>query len=371
MDWYGNRYFETYTYTRVTWDGWNEYENYGYITDGSLEYSTSSSLKSTGSFSFEGLEVPRTDDLVRVYYSFRDSYGEETRVALGTFFVKYSALNYTDTLTGMKASGTLNAESVLVVLEEDMYGPPLTITRGSNPILEAVKLIKECGLNVDYEPTGKALGVDYTFQAGTSYLEMVNWLCDTAGYYQAYPDAYGTVILKPISVDSTAELTFANDDQSIMYPEVGDESNLSEAHNVVKIGYSSAGMYLQATAQNLSGSPISLDKTGGRRSVLYEEASDIEEGTNPTNVLRQLAEDTLKDESLKVETVTFSHAYVPMELNQSIQVDYSDFSWMGYLNSFSVTLKPSTKTQTKIQKEEYYDITFVVEVKSSEGVIDG
>lgn len=371
MDWFGNRYSETYTYTRVTWDGWNEYENYGYITDGSLEYSASSSIKVTGSFNFEGLEVPNTDDLVRVYYSFKDSTGEETSVALATLFVDYSSLTYSDTTSGMKSQGTLNGQSVLSVMENDMYGPPLTISRGSNPILEAVKLIKECGLNVDYTPSGKTMGVDYTFQSGTSYLEMVNYLCDVASYYQAYPDPYGTIMLKPIVNDEATELVFTNDDRSIMYPEVSDETNLNDAHNVVKIGYSSASTYLYATAQNLSGSPISLDKTGGRRSVLYEDVSDIDEETNATSAIRQIAEERIKDEALKVETVTFSHAYVPMELNQPVSISYSDFSWDGYIETFSVSLKPATKTQTKVQKEEFYDIITAIDVRATGGVDNG
>lgn len=356
MDWFGNRYSETYTYTRVSWDTWNEYESYDYITDGSLELSTSSSMKVTGSFDFEGFDLPRTDDLVRVYYSFTDSKGEYTKVPLATLFVEYSSLTYSDTLKGVKSKGTLNGQSVLLVMERDLYGPPYPVKRGENPILVAVRLIKECGLNVDYVPTGKVMNVDYTFPAGTSYLEMVNWLCDFAGYYQAYPDEYGTIQLNPISSENEADVEFVNDDRSIMYPEISDETNLNEACNIVKIGYSSETGYRWAEARNLSGSPISLNQTGGRRSVLYEEATDIEDGKNATSAIRELAQERLKEQALKVETVTFSHAYIPMNINQAVQVRYSDYDWLGYVNNMSISLKPAIKTQTKIQKEEQYDI---------------
>lgn len=356
MDWFGNRYSETYTYTRVTWDGWNEFESYDYVTDGSLELSSDSSLKVTGSFSFEGFEVPRTDDLVRIYYSFTDSQGESTRVPLATLFVEYSSLTYNDTTGGIKSKGTLNGQSVLAVMEKDMYGPPYTVVRGQNPILEAVKIIKDCKLNVDYVPTGQVMSVDYTFNAGTTYLEMVNWLCETAGYYEPYPDEYGTIQLKPITAEIDSDIVFANDDRSIMYPEVSDETNLKDSCNVVKIGYSSAAMYLFAEARNLSGSPISLDQTGGRRTVLYEEASDIAEDSNPIASIQKLALDRLQDQAMKVETVSFSHAYIPMNINDAIWVRYSDFSWLGYVSNMSITLKPTIKTNTKIQREEYYDI---------------
>ena len=368
MDWYGNRYSETYTYVRVSWDGWNEFESYDYITDGSLEISTSSSLKVSGSFTFEGFDLPSTNDLVRVYYSFYDSYGEQERVALATLFVDYSSLNYTDTLAGVKSQGSLNGKSVLCLLEEDVYGPPYTVRRGQNPILEAVKIIKDCGLNVNYIPTGKVLSVDYTFNEGTNYLEMVNYLCTQAGYYEAYPDAYGTVLLMPITSEDSADLVFANDDNSIMYPEISDETNLSEAHNVVKIGYSSASMFIYAEARNLSGSPISLDQTGGRRSVLYEQASDIDEGANHNAEIQRIATERLRDEAMKVETVTFSHAYVPMNINQAAEVMYTDFNWLGYINNISITLSPATKTQTKIQREENYDI--VISIKTGATGVD-
>ena len=160
MDWFGNRYNESYTYVRVSWDGWNEFESYNYITDGSLEMSSSSSLKVTGSFNFEGFDLPRTDDLVRVYYSFTDSQGEYTRVPLATLFVEYSSLTYSDTTNGMKSKGSLNGNSVLLVMDKNMHGPPYSVKKGENPIIVAMRLIKDCNLNVDYVPTGKVLTSD-------------------------------------------------------------------------------------------------------------------------------------------------------------------------------------------------------------------
>ena len=70
MDWYGNRHDETYTYTRVSWQDWKECEDYGTITEGSIELSAESELKTSGSFTFDGGEAPDINDLVRVYYAF-------------------------------------------------------------------------------------------------------------------------------------------------------------------------------------------------------------------------------------------------------------------------------------------------------------
>ena len=189
---------------------------------------------------------------------------------------------------------------------------------------------------------------------------MVNYLCDFAGYYEPYPDEYGTILLRPIVAEKEGDVLLTNDDKSIMYPEIEDETNLNEACNVVKIGYSSANMFLYAEAKNLSGSPVSLDQTGGRKNVLYEEASDIEEINNATGEIRRIAQERLKEQALMVETVTFSHAYIPISINRPIEIRYSDYYWLGYVEDMSITLKPAIKTQTRIKKETQYDIMMSV-----------
>ena len=62
---------------------------------------------------------------------------------------------------------------------------------------EAEQLVRECGLLTDATPSSYNMSEDHTFDSGTTYLEMVNWILETAGYTNAYPDANGIIQMRP------------------------------------------------------------------------------------------------------------------------------------------------------------------------------
>lgn len=357
-DWYGNRHNETYTYKRVAWENWVEHEAYPWITSGSLELSSSSDLKLTGSFDFEGMEPPNTSDLLRVYYEFDDDNGEHATCMLATLFVSYASLEHIDTTKGIKSKGTLEGSSVLKLLDEKVYGAPYTIPKNTNAIYKAQSLIKEVGLNVVYTPAIPVLSADHTFDAGDSYLDMVNWLCETAGYVPAYPDAEGNVVLKPHSaiLNQTPEIVFENNANSIMYPQIEEENEWQKTPNVVKMFYNTDLACIYAEARNTTGSRVSLDARGNREQTFYEEIGELPEDASKVRSLVDLAEAKLRELSCDIEYVKFEHAYVPMQPYQAITVNYSDLSWSGIIDNTSIDLAPSTKAQTKLKRELYSDI---------------
>lgn len=358
VDYLGNRHNEVYTYTRVSWDNWAEHENYPYITEGTLEYSADSDLKVTGSFTFEGSELPNTTDLLRVYYDFDDDAGEHARIALATLFIAFADVEHVDTIKGIKSKGALDGSSMLKTLQQKIYGAPYTITANTNAIYKAVQLIKSCGLNVEYTPDITVLAADHTFDAGATYLDMVNWLCNTAGYSPATPDAYGTIQLQPYSdtLNQDNGVTFANDDNSIMYPEVSVSNDWASTPNVVRLFYNTDKACIVAEARNESGSRASLDARGGREQTYYEETSELPDDANKLTSLVNLAESTLRALSCDIEYVTISHAYRPLYLYEQVNVQYSDMLWSGTLDTLNITLAPSTKCQSKIKRELYDNI---------------
>lgn len=358
IDYTSNRHNETYTYKRVSWGNWAEHEEYPWITDGSIEYSADSDLKVTGSFNFEGNELPNTSDMLRVYYDFDDDNGEHEHDALATLFISYAELEHIDTITGVKSKGTIDGASVLKVLQEKIYGAPYTITANTNAIYKAVTLIKSCGLNVDYTPDITVLSSDHTFDSGATYLDMVNWLCDTAGYMPATPDAYGTIELQPYTdtINQSAAVTFTNDDNSIMYPELNVANDWADTPNVVKLLYNTDQACIVAEARNESGSRASLDSRGGREQTLYEETSELPDNASKITSLIDLAETKLRAVSCDIEYVTISHAYRPLRLYELITVNYADMIWGGTLDTFNISLAPSTKCQSKIKRELYDNI---------------
>ena len=275
MNWYGNRYDETFTFRRVSPDTWQEHESYDYITQGSIESATDSELKVTASFNFEGYVLPEISDLIRVYYSFAEDAGEIAQEPLATLFVSYADLTFTDTTKGIKAEGTLEGASVLSVLADQKIGVPKTIPKNANAVYEAEQIIRSCGLLTNTVPSAYSLSIDHTFDAGTDLLEMVNWLLKTAGYREAYPDANGIVQLQPSLLVVKEPTIFANDDQSIMYPEVMRTNDWQKTPNVVRLIYNTEDACIAAFAQNNAGSRASLAARGGREITHFEEVSDL------------------------------------------------------------------------------------------------
>ena len=161
MNWYGNRYDETFTFRRVSPDTWQEHESYDYITQGSIESATDSELKVTASFNFEGYVLPEISDLIRVYYSFAEDAGEIAQEPLATLFVSYADLTFTDTTKGIKAEGTLEGASVLSVLADQKIGVPKTIPKNANAVYEAEQIIRSCGLLTNTVPSAYSLSIDH------------------------------------------------------------------------------------------------------------------------------------------------------------------------------------------------------------------
>lgn len=354
MNYFNNRRNEEFIFTNVSWDNWQELDDYNYIKNGSIEWAAEANLKVTGKFDFEGYVLPDPNNLVRVYYKFASG-GEVEKICLATFFVDYSSVTYTDTLRGLKASGNINASSVLSILENKKMGKPFTVKRKQYAVKEAEKLIQECNLNIKVEvPSAFALTSDLTFKPTDSYLTIINSLLDLAGYKQAYPDVYGTIHLEPLSKEGN-KLYFKNDDNSIMYPELVNDSNWMTTPNVVAIVYNTDEYFMIATAKNLDGSRASLHNRGNREITYVEQTANIGEDNKP-HLLRKRAEELLKSKSCDIEYIKFEHCYLPMKLWDSCTIDYGDKSWTGLLDNFSINLSPSVKTTSKVKRSLSQDI---------------
>lgn len=357
INWIGNRYREQYEYVKVSWQNWNEIGVYDYITGGSVELSASSELKATGDFTFQGTALPDVNNLLRVYYSFYDDQNNYERKPIATFFISYGDVNMLSTSAGIVSSGNITASSMLVLLQKPLTGRPYTIKKNSNAIYIAQKIVRDHGLNVDFTPDSTIVSADHTFTAGTSYLEIVNWLCKVADYRQAHTDEYGTVLLKPKReiLQNDSVWTFKNNNDSIMYPEVQETNNWQETPNVVRLLYATDNACAIAEAKNITGSKTSLEANGNREITTFEEIGEVGKGKILTKLIN-MAEKKLLDVSCDTEYVTFSHAWIPINVFDIVTINYATKSWFGNVDTMSIQLSPSTKTQTKIRRDLYDNI---------------
>ena len=354
-DLYGNRADETYTYRRVSWPDFVEGSDLGNVTSGSVELSAFSELKSTCSFSFEGGEEPGTNDLVRIYYSFDDDYGEHAEYCIGTFFVGYANTTYSLDGDSLMASGDVDGWSVLKALQDVQMGYAYTVPAGTQPVAKAVELIQGVGLPVNAaNESSYELTSDHTFEPTDSLLTVVNWLCTTANFQAPYPDAYGTVQLtryiEPSERTTVAE--FSDGELSIMYPELVIENDWQEIPNVYKLYYSTDALAMHAEARNITGSKASLDARGGRELSEVASVSELagEDSAAMLDNLKSMAETKLLNNSQEIERVELSHPYIPLMANDAVSVKYADTAWSGNVQNMKISLEPSTKCDTVLRR---------------------
>lgn len=350
----GNRYEEQYIFFRVAWENWQEHETYDYILSGTIEEATDRETKVTGNFDFEGYEIPDVNDLVRIYYSFRDDENNFFRKPIATLLVSYAELNLVDTLEGVKANGTLNGTSVLSVLKNSLTGRPYTLKKNSNAVYEAERIAREFGLEVNAEPSSFCLTTDHTFVGGTDYLEIVNWLLSSAGFI-CFPDEYGIIQMVSENQHNEDVYVFKNDDNSIMLPDVEQKNDWQNTPNVVRLLYNLDDACISSWAKNVSGSRASLESRGTREITYFEEVSDLGQGDKRQS-MSNLAVQKLESLSADIEYVTIYHAYVPIRIYDSVKINYSDYEWTGIVDNISIELSPSTECETRIKRILAQDI---------------
>ena len=355
IDLLGNRANETYTYRRVSWPSFQESDDLGNVTSGSVELSALSDLKATCSFNFEGGQEPNTADLVRIYYSFDDDNNEHGEFCIGTFFIGYADTSYRLDGDSLMASGTVNGWSVLKALQDVTLGYAYTVNAGTYAIAKAIQLIQGVGLPVNVaNESSYQLASDHTFEPDDTLLTVVNWLCTTANYQAPYPDAYGTIQIQQY-VDPSERATvatFQDDEQSIMYPDVSVENDWQEIPNVYKLYYSTDEIAIHAEARNTTGSKASLDARGGRELVQFETVSELAGATANTmkTNLANMAKKKLLNNSQEIERVSLSHPYIPLVANDAVQVIYTDRTWSGNVQNMKISLAPSTVCNTVIRR---------------------
>lgn len=354
-DLFGNRANETYSYRRVSWPDFVEGADLGNVTSGSVELSAFSDLKATCSFKFEGGEEPGTTDLVRIYYSFTDDYGEYSEFCIGTFFVGFSNVTYSLDGDSLMASGDVDGWSVLKALQDVQMGYAYTVPAGTQPIAKAIELIQGVGLPVNTASESTyVLASDHTFEPNDTLLTIVNWLCTTANFQTPFPDAYGTIQLnryiEPSERSTVAE--FADDERSIMYPELVIENDWQEIPNVFKLYYSTDELAMHAEARNVTGSKASLDARGGRELSEVDSVSELA-GADSAEMLANLesmAATKLLNNSQEIERVELSHPYIPLMANDAVSVNYSERSWSGNVQNMRISLEPATKCDTVLRR---------------------
>lgn len=260
---------------------------------------------------------------IRVYLVTNQN-GVIERFPLGTFLVQTPSTSF----DGKTKKYSLDAYTPLLELNENP--PPLgySINKKENIMDNAYQIVREhvrapvvkvaSGSN-----EGDLLYSDFVSNTDDTWLTYVSDLIANAKY-KFDLDELSRILFVP-NQDITAlqpKATFSDDDSSILYSDVTMDHDLYGIPNVVEVVYSaSREIYTARVVNDDENSPTSTVNRG--REIIHRVTDPDWTGEPTKRQLQRYAENLLKQLSSVEYTVSYSHGYYPVRVNDCVRLNYT------------------------------------------------
>lgn len=315
IDWLSSmqQTYEYYTVDPGTWKDVNRIENIKRCNiDRDLEVET------LGSATFDMVE-PISECYVRVYLIAVQN-GISYRYPLGTFLVETPSWSF----DGKTKNASVDAYTPLIELKENL--PPIgySLLKDDNIMSAAYRICREHARAPVIETTSSTtLHNGFVANTNDTWITYTSDLIANAKYVLDL-DELGRIIFAP--KQDTASLqpvwTYDDDNSSILYPDVTMNQDLYGIPNVVEVIYSYGnGSYYARVVNDNPNSPISTVSRG--REVVYRETNPSLNGSPTKQQTQEYAERLLSELSTLECTVTYSHGYCPVRLNDCVRLNYT------------------------------------------------
>ena len=315
IDWLSSmqQTFEYYTVDPNTWQDVKKIEN---VISSTID--RNSEAETLGSATITMSEAIG-ECYVRIYLVAIQN-GKTYKVALGTFLVQTPSWSF----DGKTKEISVDAYTPLLELKENL--PPIgySLLEGENIMNMAYRLCRErvrapvieavCDTNL-YD--------DFVANTNDTWLTFLTDLIENAKYVFDL-DEMGRVLFLP--VQETASLqpvwTYTDDNSSILYPDISLDRDLYGIPNVVEVIYSNGkDNYYARVVNDNPNSPISTVNRG--REIVHRVTNPSLYGDPTENQTKEYAERLLKELSTLECTVTYSHGYCPVRVNDCVRLNYT------------------------------------------------
>lgn len=246
--------------------------------------------------------------------------GVKERHPLGTFLVQTPSSSFNGKLRGV----SVDAYTPLLELKESL--PPIGyyIPKGANIMDEAYRLVRENARAPVVKATcDMTLPFDFVANTDDTWITFLIDLIAQANYVFDL-DELGRILFAP--KQDTASLqpvwTYTDDNSSILYPDISMDHDLYGVPNVIEVVYSRDGEHYEAQAVNDDpNSPISTVSRGRR---ITKRVTDPDVGGIPTkDMIQEYANKLLREWSTLEYTISYSHGYCPVRLNDCVRTNYA------------------------------------------------
>lgn len=246
--------------------------------------------------------------------------GISYRYPLGTFLVETPSWSF----DGKTKDVSVDAYTPLIELKENL--PPIgySLLKEDNIMSAAYRLCREHARAPIIEATcSTTLHDDFVANTDDTWLSFLSDLIANAKYMFGL-DELGRIIFLPRQ--DTASLqpvwTYTDDNSSILYPDISMDQDLYGIPNVVEVVYSNGNSHYYARVVNDNpNSPISTVSRG--REVVYRDTNPSLNGSPTQKQTEDYAERLLREMSTLECTVTYSHGYCPVRLNDCVRLNYT------------------------------------------------
>lgn len=304
--------FEYYTVDPGTWKDVSRIDNVKSCT-----ISRDSEAETLGSAT-----IDVTDSLGECYirvYLITIQNGVKEKHPLGTYLVQTPSSSF----DGKVRSVSMDAYTPLLELKESP--PPIgySLLKDQNIMTTAYRLVREHARAPVVETKNeKNLYSDFVADLNDTWLTFLTDLIANAKYTFDL-DELGRILFAPIQ--DTASLqpvwTFDDGNSSILYPSISMDHDLYGIPNVVEVIYSKgADTYTSRVVNNDTNSPISTVSRG--REIVYRTSDPDLIGDPTKNQIDKYAEQLLRNLSSIEYTVSYTHGYCPVRVNDCVRLNY-------------------------------------------------
>ena len=225
---------------------------------------------------------------------------------------------------GKTSNISMDAYTPLIELKEKQ--PPIGyfIAKGENIMEVAYRLVRE-NARAPVVSTKCDITLSYDFVADPSdtWLSFISALIANAKY-ELDLDNMGRILFSPKQDTASLQPVWTYDDSnsSILAPDITIDHDLYQVPNVVEVIYSNGIDSLYARVVNDDpNSPISTINRG--REIIHRVTDPSIVGNATQEQIQEYAERLLREKSTLEYTISYTHGYCPVRVNDCVRLNYS------------------------------------------------
>lgn len=306
---------QTFEYYVVDPGTWKDVRPLNTVRSSSITREAGSETLGSASFSVDELVG---ECYVRVYLITIQN-GIREKHALGTYLVQTPSTSF----NGKVHTIELDAYTPLIELKEKQPSIGYSMLEGDN-IMENAYIITRNNVRapVVKPDCNEKLLADFVANLDDTWASFIYDLVDQAKY-QIELDELGRILFSPKQDAASLQpvWTFDDDNSSILLPEISMDHDLYGIPNVVEVTFSSGRHQFFSRVENKDeNSPTSIQSRG--REIVHR-IYNPNLGGMPSQLQVDLyAEKTLRDLSTLEYTVSYTHGYCPVRVNDCVRLNY-------------------------------------------------